>query len=127
MIRVEVNELNRLALDLGKAGYRMTGRAIKATEVAANKIKKDAQQAISGLKHAPHYPRSITYDLKVRVNGVSAEIGPDKDRTQGALGNILEFGTVKNPPFAHLGPAYDREVPEWLKALGEEAERAVFG
>jgi hypothetical protein len=120
-VRVDSSDINRLAADLLSAGPQ-AAVAIRATTVrAAVKIRDNARQAISGLEHAPHYPQSITYDLEQRPDGVTAVIGPDKDRTQGALGNILEFGTSKNPPHAHLGPSLDREAGTWLRYVTEAA------
>ena len=96
----------------------------KAVQFTSNGIKKSAQQFAGGIAHAPDYPRAITYDTTDHGvgKGVSAEIGPDKDRRQGALGNILEYGTVNNPPYAHLGPALDYEGPNFERYLGELGE-----
>ena len=58
---------------------------------------------------------------------VSADIGPDKSKPQGALGNILEYGTVNNAPFAHLGPALDREAPGFTKAISRRRRPGPVG
>lgn len=87
-------ELRRLAFDLGNNTAETVLGARKIVEVAAAKIKKGMRDDASGIQHAPAFPASITYDLR----GLSAEIGPDKDRRQGALGNILYFGTSNNAP-----------------------------
>ncbi len=92
-----------------------------ATVVAAAKIKDDARQAVTGLAHAPHYPRSITYDTRTTPWTFTAEIGPDRTGPQGPLGPILEYGTVNNPPRPHLLPALEREVPVWIRYLTEIA------
>lgn len=88
-------------------------------------IKRDAAKAISGLAHAPAYPRSITYDLSQTGDEIAADIGPDKQRRQGALGNVLEYGTLKNPPHPHMLPAADRELPKFGKALEVLAARLL--
>ena len=88
-------------------------------------IKTDAARRVSGLKHAPAYPRSITYDMYVTFAGPSAEIGPDKNKRQGALGNILEYGTTKNAPIPHMGPAADAEEPKFVSALETLAVEAL--
>ncbi|HEY9474268.1 MAG TPA: hypothetical protein VIS06_10505 [Mycobacteriales bacterium] len=90
----------------------------KALQVNAQKVRDDARRFASGLRHAPLYPYAITYDTRVGVGWAEAVIGPDKDRPQGALGNILEYGTTKNPPYAHLGPALDRNTPDLVRGLG---------
>lgn len=88
-------------------------------------IKNDAAARASGIAHAPAYPRSITYDMHFSLSGPSAEIGPDKSRRQGALGNILEYGTSKNAPRPHMGPAANAEEPKFAKALEDLAVKAT--
>jgi hypothetical protein len=91
----------------------------------ALQIKQDAQRRISGLRHAPAYPRSISYDTHVTAGSVWAEVGPDKTRRQGALGNLLEYGSVKNPPHPHMRPAAEAELPRFEKALADLAVKAL--
>ncbi|MCW2899697.1 MAG: hypothetical protein JWO67_1962 [Streptosporangiaceae bacterium] len=79
----------------------------QAVTVTARKVRDDARDRIKGHKYLPAYPYSITYDVKTTAEGAEAEIGPDKGRTQGPLGNIIEYGTSKNAPLPHLGPALD--------------------
>jgi hypothetical protein len=80
-------------------------------------IKKDTQRAWSGFKHAPALPRAVGYDTKVSGTLVSSEIGPDKAKRQGALGNLLEYGSVNNAPHPALNPALDAEDPRFTSAL----------
>lgn len=100
----------------------------RAVQVNAGNVKRDAQNAIKGHKYLPAYPYSITYDTHITPTGAEAEIGPDKDRPQGPLGNIIEYGTSKNAPLPHLGPALDRNADDLergvtlavMQALGME-------
>lgn len=86
-------------------------------------VKRDAKAVISG--HAGRhggvyikaYPRSIGYDTTVAGTLVSSEIGPDKDKPQGPLGNLLEYGSVNNAAIPHLNPALDAEEPRFASAL----------
>lgn len=123
----DLTELNRLEADLGKAGFRAAAAVNTTTVVAANKIKTLARSFITGLAHAPAYPYSITYDVEWDLSGVEAEIGPDKSKTQGALGNLLEYGSMNNPPNPHMGPALDREAPVWMAHLAAAAGKSVLG
>ncbi len=91
---------------------------------AAN-IKADARRRISGHPHLRHLPAAITYDPHESPGVVWAEIGPDKGRPQGALGNIPEFGTVKNPPTPYMRPAGDAERPRIERAMEDLAARAL--
>ena len=46
----------------------------------------------AGISYAPALPFAVTYDVRTSGTLVAAEIGPDKAKRQGALGNIIEFG-----------------------------------
>lgn len=118
---VDMSEVNKLAADLVAASFATLPMAEKVLEVAAVKIKKDAQRNIKAADKAgrlPGYPSSITYDTQTRGVTVSAEIGPDKDRNQGPLGNVLEYGTSDTPPIPHLQPALEAEAPTVERLLG---------
>lgn len=119
----DVIGLPELLVWLKKAPTQVRRNVGKARTVSARKIKDQAKKGAGGIGHAPYYPNSITYDLHDNGDEISAEIGPDKSLTQGALGNILEFGTSKNAPIPHLGPAlYANEadfVNGVLKAIDE--------
>lgn len=118
----ELDDINSLAFDLGRGAAAALTAARAVVQKGALNIKRDAQAFSSGLAHAPLYPQSITYDTEILATSVRAEIGPDKGKPQGALGNILEYGTSNNPPFAHLGPALDREGPAFERYLGDIAK-----
>ena len=117
-IKFDTTELAGLA----KGFIRIQGAALPLVDAVVGKgalnIKRDAVRRVSGLKHAPAYPRSISYDVFHTLTSAQAQIGPDKGKRQGALGNILEYGTVKNAPVPHLQPALDTEAPKFITALG---------
>jgi HK97 gp10 family phage protein len=107
-----ITGLQELVAALDGAPLKLRTYAAKAVEVTARTIRDDARQRISGHRYLPQYPRSITYDIKPTPGGVEAEIGPDKQLAQGALGNIIEYGTSHNAPLPHLGPALDAAGPD---------------
>lgn len=78
-------------------------------------------------RHARAYPYSVSYDVRPIPGGASAEIGPDKSKTQGALGNLLEFGSVNNPPHNDGGRALLVEEPRFAEQVEALAERALGG
>lgn len=91
----------------------------------AQNIKDDARKRAEGMRHAPAYPRSIGYDVITRANSVRAEIGPDKLKRQGALGNLIEYGSVNNAPRPHLQPALDAEAPRFERATADAVQELV--
>jgi hypothetical protein len=90
-------------------------------------IKRDAQERIGRGPYLPMYARSISYDTWFAGSSVTSEIGPDKDKPQGPLGNLLEYGTGDTPPIPHLGPALDAEEPRFLRAIEDAVAKAIEG
>lgn len=124
-LRFDTHDLTALAEDFEDAAAIAPEQARKVVAKGCLNIKNDARQRIAGLPHAPAYPASITYDTTLQATGAAGEVGPDKDRRQGALGNILEFGTRNNPPRPHLGPAAEAEEPRFVSAMQDLAAKAL--
>lgn len=122
-IRVTGDKEVALALDKAASGSVLAVRAV--VEKGALNIKEDAKNRVSGLAHAPAYPSAITYDMTYGLGSIEAEIGPDKGRRQGALGNLLEFGSVNNAPIPHMGPALRAEEPKFTEAMEAMAARLL--
>lgn len=112
-----LGELRKLQQDLG----RVPGRAVPAVTGVVSKgalnIKEDWRKRWSGLSHAPALASAITYDMTAGLGTVGAEIGPDKNKRQGALGNLIEFGSSKNAPQPGGMPALRTEDPKFEAAL----------
>lgn len=121
----DVSELNALAADLGKIPGRMVKPMIGAVTKSSAGVRDAMRAEARGHAHFPHFPSSITAEVKVRVGQIEAEIGPDKGLTQGALGNILYFGTSKNGPVLNINAGLDQEAPKFQKAI-EEAAGKLF-
>ena len=119
--RWEYREVERLVRTFDDALTDSMPKVRAVVQKGALQIKNGARQRISGHPHAPAYPHAITYDTKVGPTSAEAEIGPDKGKRQGALGNILEYGTVNNAPIPHIRPAADEELPRFERALEDLA------
>lgn len=98
-----------------------------SVEKGALNIKTDARRRAAGNKHLPRLPYAITYDVHPTPGGASAEIGPDRSKKQGKLGNIPEYGTVNNPPRPYMRPAAEAELPRFERAMAELAEKRALG
>lgn len=122
---VTVNGLEAVNISLESSEVRLLVNLRKAAQVTAGKIKADARSRISGYKYLPRYPYSITYDTKLSAAGVVGEIGPDRALKQGPLGRIIEFGTSKNAPLPHLGPALDANTDDFLRGVGIAVDQAM--
>lgn len=134
MPEIDNSELDKLAADLGEVPARSGKNLRKAIEVTARNVRDEWRKNATGMAHAPAFPYSITYDIEGSGNRATgsrleAEIGPDKDRPQGALGNLIEYGSVNNPPQglghgalqaneADFERGIDRAIDDALKGLG---------
>lgn len=125
-VTFDISGLIALTKDLERDAAIAPLAAAAVVEKAAVNIKKDARQRVQGIPHAPAYPLSIGYDpVRVGRTAAQTEVGPDKSRRQGALGNILEYGTRKNAPIPHLGPAAELEEPRFAAAMEDLAVKAL--
>jgi hypothetical protein len=120
-------ETEALAADLALAPARLKVALTAVVSKGALNIKNDWRANASGLPHAPAYPSSITYDLTPAPGRIEAEIGPDKNKRQGALGNLIEFGSSKNPPHLDGARALAAEMPRFVDACAEAAQKSVLG
>lgn len=91
----DFSELMQLAADIESAPKSLPKYLGKALGVTSGKIKKDAQASVRGRKLLGHAAGAIDYELKGSSGAsseMSSEIGYDKGKPAGALGNLIEFG-----------------------------------
>lgn len=125
-----MDDLRSLAFDFAQAPRKAQRETVGVLDAAALRVKNEwrdnARQSAGS--HAPAYPNSISYDflLGAALRGAAeVEIGPDKTRPQGALGNLIEFGSVNNPPHNDGGRALREEIPRFEKALADSTLDAL--
>lgn len=150
MAEIDNSDFSKLAADLGNAPRTAGPFLAQAIEVTARNVKDTWRDNAKGMPHAPAFPYSITYDVGVGYDqsvgqavsslltgGIStargttlrAEIGPDKNRAQGALGNLIEYGSVNNSPMglghgalqaneADFEKGVEKAIDDALKAVG---------
>lgn len=130
-VSLNMAEVVALAGSMTGVAGRLKPAMRAVTAKGALNIKNAARDAILSQvqrKYVKAYPNSITYDITQSSGSfVSAEIGPDKNKRQGALGNLLEFGSPHSPPLPHLVPAWEAEQEPYARFMAEAAELAVFG
>lgn len=115
---IEVNGLNELVRDLTTSPRRVQLGAAKAVTDAARKGAEEAKR-LAPRHYLSRYAETITHEagwMQGRA-AFAGEFGPER-RGQGNLGAILEEGTAKTPPHAHIGPAFDRTQRDFLDDLG---------
>jgi hypothetical protein len=118
VIEFDASDADRLAVEIGKRAVKVAAGVYAVGTKAAVNVKNGMAADAEGIGHAPLFPDSITYDVApAGLRTVLWRIGPDKDRPQGALGNILYFGTSKNGPVLDVGKALREETPRLERAL----------
>ncbi len=123
----DMSEVEAFATILDAAPAKALKDTREVVQKAALNIKKGMQDDFGGIAHAPYFPSAITYDTRVTHDGIEAEIGPDKSKPQGPLGNILAFGTVKNGPVADITRSLRAQIPELQEYLGRVGADAIDG
>lgn len=124
-LRIDDSDLKRLQASIDQAVAVTPGQVRAVVQRGALNIKRDAQARIGRGPHLPAYARAISYDSHETPIGAWAEIGPDKDKAQGPLGNILEYGDPTHAPIPHLAPALAEEAPRFERALEDVVTKAL--
>lgn len=117
-----LDDLNRFGVELGKIASKALPDVDAVLERGALNIKEDL---VAGAKGSPHFKGmagSISYDSMYGVGVARYEIGPDKSRRGGALGNIYYFGTSRGGGTGDLEGPLMREAPEVYNQLGKLAD-----
>lgn len=117
-----MSDLEQLVADLRGASRRVQRQAHDLVSEAGTRVRDDARR-LAPKTGLPHYADKITTETFTSwaTGSVYAEVGPEKGG-QGSLGHILEYGTSRTPPHAHLGPALDREAPSFASALANAVD-----
>ena len=107
-MRLDVSELRGLERDLEKG-------AGKVEELAPLVVKKSALDIEATAKiNAPVDTGTLKSSISSDIDGLSAEIGPSTDYEA-----YVEYGTSRMAAQPYMGPAFERHVPAFVKALGQ--------
>ncbi len=121
-----LENLRKLVEDLSAAPERARGAIDRVVEKGALNIKNDWRTSVAGSEAFKHLQYAVGYDRVRDVDSVGAVIGYDKDRVQGPLGNIREFGAVDTPGHLDGQLALLAEEPRFVAALETAAEEAIL-
>lgn len=120
----DFSEIDRLAADLESVPKNVGPFLTSAFHFTSVNIKRAASRKVGRRKHFKQAARAIDYDLK-RFSGFGArvlesEIGYDKHKPAGELGNLVEFGAPNSPNALTPGN-------ELLQALRENEADFQYG
>lgn len=123
------DELRAFAADLGKISSKALPETDEVLKKGAQNIKDDLVAEARGSTHFKGMAGSISYDSMYGIGHAKYEIGPDKGRRGGALGNIAYFGTSRGGgtldlegPLARESPNLERELDKLVDKWGDQLE-----
>lgn len=123
------DELRAFAADLGKIASKALPDVDAVLKKGAQNIKDDLVSEARGSTHFKGMAGSISYDSMYGIGHAKYEIGPDKGRHGGALGNIAYFGTSRGGgtldlegPLARESPNLERELDKLVDKWGDQLE-----
>lgn len=118
-----LEEVRRLAANLG----RIAGSAVQDVDGVAKKgalnIKQEMSYSAVWSRHFKGMASAISFDSAYRPGVVRYEVGPDKNRPGGALGNIAYFGTSRGGGTLDIEQPLASEGPRFQSALEALAAR----
>ena len=89
----------------------------------AQNIKDDLVAEARGSTHFKGMAGSISYDSMYGIGHAKYEVGPDKGRRGGALGNIAYFGTSRGGGTLDLEGPLERERPNLERELDKLVDK----
>ena len=121
-IRVDASQVDALAGDLSAIAAHLGPFLNSAMQVTATKVRDDARKKVRGRRHFKQAAQAIDYDVKaVFGQHIEAEVGYDKDRPVGELGNLVEFGA----PGARNALAPGDELRTSLADNADDLEKGI--
>lgn len=116
-----MSQVQRLAADLRRVDVpRVVSVVDPIVEKAAGNVKDEMAADARGSRHFGYMAGAISYDRRYSVGVVGYEVGPDKDRRGGAIGNIAYFGGVNGGGATlDIDKPLRSEEPRYLAALGK--------
>lgn len=121
----DLSGLDRLAADLNGAGNAVLPFTATALGRTSMNVKKTWQGKVSGAPGMPGLAAAVSYDVKTTGGIVEAEIGYDKNRYQGPLGNISEFGSPTLAPRGYGAAALQENADDFVHGLERAVEDAL--
>lgn len=115
-------DMRKLIYDLGKAEKGVLAKTESVVKDMAELTQKQMRLDVTLNKskrksYIKNFEKSITNEKIDTPGRIKYVIGPDKNRRQGALGNILYYGTSKTKPVLHIKYAMKTVEPKFNKAM----------
>lgn len=127
MAGFDFSELHAFAADLGKVSDNAGPLLNSAVQHTSVEVKKTAVESVrKGSKAWKSLPTAIGYDIATAqlfgTSVIKSDIGYDRDRDGGRLGNLREFGAPDSPS-GPLAPHNDLQLA--LEANADDFEHGL--
>jgi hypothetical protein len=100
-VSFDFDELNRLAADLGTVPKTIGPFLESAIKFTSVNVKRAASRKVGRRRHFRQAAQAIDFEVKhfsgFGVNIIQSEVGYDKEKRAGELGNLVEFGAPGSP------------------------------
>lgn len=127
-IDFDLSELNAFSADLGKVSDNAGENILKAITGTSLGVKKAWQEPLKGSPSLPQLPYALSFDVVADGREVVSEIGFDKEKPQGPLGNVSEYGTPSITGRGYGIAALEKNANDFEHGLSvalEQAEKAA--
>lgn len=116
-------ELRQFAIAVGRIADGAYDDVEGVIEKGALNVKSEMIADVSASRHFKGMAGSITYDPKNAAGVIRREVGPDKGRRGGALGNIYYFGTSRGGGTGDIEKPLNSEEPRLMSAMQSLVDR----
>lgn len=116
---IDVSEVTGFADRFGRVIPSVARELDGVVKKGAQNVKTEMVADASASPHFKGMAGSITYD---QLGPAQYEVGPDKGRRGGALGNIYYFGTSRGGGSGDIDKPVNSETPRFEQALSELIE-----
>lgn len=116
---MDMSEVTAVARGLGRISARALPDVDAVLKRGAQNIKEGMAADASESASFKSLAGSISYDSRYGIGRAQYEIGPDKAKRGGALGNIYYFGTSRGGGSGDLDKQLNLEAPNTLRHLEE--------
>ena len=129
-INFDFTELKTLSADLGKVANNTGPFINSAIQFTSNLIKDAAQKSVNdGDPRWKALPSAIDYEVTTfqgfGASVIQSDIGYNRDKPAGHLGNIREFGKPKIPPHLDLQTALTANEADFEKGITQAIDDAL--
>lgn len=135
-LKLDFSELAQLGADLGKVPETAGPFLNSALQFTSKEVARAAQRKVGKRRHFKQAAAAIDYEVTTfqgfGVSVIQSEIGYDKEKSAGSLGNLIEFGAPGSlnalTPGNELVTSLHEQEDDFEKGLlraTEDAERKV--